>query len=201
MAAIIGEELLATEAAAGESAAAAESESSSTAFKQDSKPPGSLWGNNSDVQSAVSTGAGLISTVTSIVSTAYNIYRQDRKLKIESNENLKDRYRAGIVFMGQENRDQLVRLGRIPAYYSTSNIKSLLRRGIMPIGWNSEMAIEQGFAHEVMVQEQKKVTDRKTKHFLQRERSKYQLQKSLGALDNLRDRLKTRKILEYYNQQ
>ena len=67
----------------------------------------------------------------------------------------KDRYRAGIVFRGRENRDQLVRSNQMPAYYSTSNIKSLLRRGIMPFGWNSEMAVEQGFGQEVFAQEQK----------------------------------------------
>ena len=237
MAAVIGEELLATEAAAGEAAAtestaaesaatteglAGESEaytgrgvpgnrylgeegsdasSSSSAFKADRRPKGFSWNNFYNSQAVVNTAGGVLQGVTQLIADTYNNYRKDKDLQLNARESLKDRYRAGIVFIGQENRDKLVRENRMPAYYSTSNIKSLLRRGIMPFGWNSEMAIEQGFGKEIMAQEQKSVITKNAKHILQQQREKLELRKSLGELKNLRDRFKTRKILEYYGQQ
>ena len=245
MAAVIGEELLASEAAAGAEAGAAEGgqfqysggglgganyggigggplgfegfgvnpevtaqysgvglpehplygETSSSAFKSDTKPRGLSWQNFYNASAAVGTAGGILQGITQTIADTYNNYRKDKRLKINSREDLKDRYRAGIVFIGQENRDNLVRSNRMPAYYSTSNIKSLLRRGIMPFGWNSEMAIEQGFGQEVFAQEQKAVTERNSKEFLQREKDKIKLRRSLGELQNLRDKLKTRKML------
>ena len=233
MAAIVGEELLASEAAgaevgAVESGLASESSavnelsgpsyrgfgvpenpylgeeesatSSSSAFKSDTKPKGSSWGKYYNYKDLITTGAGIAQGITQTIETIYNNYRQDKQLKTNSRENLKDRYRAGIVFIGKENRDQLVRSNKMPAYYSTNNIKSLLRRGIMPFGWNSEMAIEQGFGKEIYAQEQKAVTNRNAKELVQRNKDKYQLQRSLGELKNLREKLKTRKLLQYYSQ-
>ena len=256
MAAIVGEELLATEAAAGAEAGAAEAEAGtagqfqysgggiggasygedaigfegfgynpeyagdyrgvglpdhptvgrtndiggSSAFRTDTKPRGLSWNNFFKGDAVVNIAGGALQGVTQLIANTYNNYRKDKQLNVNSSENLKDRYRAGIVFIGQENRDKLVRENRMPAYYSTSNIKSLLRRGIMPFGWNSEMAIEQGFGKEIMAQEQKAVTTRNAKHLLQQQKDKIELRKSLGELKNLRDRFKTRKILEYYHQ-
>ena len=254
MAAIVGEELLASEAAAGADAGAAESGAtqfqysggglgganygadaigfegfginpevtsqyrgvglpehprygstndigSSSAFKADAKPKGLFtWNNFYNASAVVNTVGGVLQGITQTIADTYNNYRKDKQLKLNSREGLKDRYRAGIVFIGQENRDQLVRSNKMPAYYSTSNIKSLLRRGIMPFGWNSEMAIEQGFGKEVFAQEQKAITNRNAKELVQRNKDKYQLQKSLGELKNLREKLKTRKISEYYKQ-
>ena len=223
MAAIVGEELLAGEAVAGaEAAEAVETAESaeggvggrynrgnpysktvglSSAFKEDKKPEGIFtWTNYYNAKSAIETGGDIVREATQVYSTIYNNYQEDKRLKRNARENRKDRYRAGIVFRGQEDRDQLVRSNKIPAYYSTSNIKSLLRRGIMPYGWNSEMAVEQGFGKEIFAQEQKAVTERNSNKLLKRERDKTELRKSLGELENLKNRLKTRKILEFYNQ-
>ena len=172
----------------------------SSAFRTDTKPRGLSWNTFYNTSAVVNTVGGVLQGITQTIADTYNNYRKDKQLKRNSQEDLKDRYRAGIVFIGQENRDQLVRQNRMPAYYSTSNIKSLLRRGIMPFGWNSEMAIEQGFAKEVFAQEQKAVTERNSKHFLQQQQEKTELRRSLGELKNLREKFKTRKILEYYNQ-
>ena len=174
--------------------------SSSSAFKSDTKPRGLSWQNFYNASAVVNTAGGVLQGITQTIADTYNNYRKDKRLKINSREDLKDRYRAGIVFVGQENRDQLVRQNRIPAYYSTSNIKSLLRRGIMPFGWNSEMAIEQGFGQEVFAQEQKAVTVRNSEEVVKREKDKIKLRRSLGELQNLRNKLKTRKIIEYYKQ-
>ena len=173
---------------------------SSSAFKQDTKPTGFNFGKLYNADFLVSKVGGIAQGIVQTIDTVYNNYRADKKLKINRAENTKDRYRAGIVFQGRENRDQLIRENRIPAYYSTSNIKSLLRRGIMPFGWNSEMAVEQGFGQEVFAQEQKAVSKRKSEEFLEREKDKVKLKKALGDLQNLRDKFKTRKLLAYYNQ-
>ena len=111
---------------------------SSSAFKQDTKPKGFNFYDIYNASFVVNTAGGVLQGITQTIADTYNNYRKDKQLKINSRENLKDRYRAGIVFRGRENRDHLVRSNQMPAYYSTSNIKSLLRRGIMPFGWNSE---------------------------------------------------------------
>ena len=117
----------------------------SSAFKSDTKPRSIGWGDFYNASAVINTAGGVLQGITQTIADTYNNYRKDKRLKLNAREDLKDRYRAGIVFIGQENRDKMVRENRMPAYYSTSNIKSLLRRGIMPFGWNSEMAIEQGF--------------------------------------------------------
>ena len=175
-------------------------ETSSSAFRQDTKPSGLNMNSLYNASFFVNTAGGILQGITQTIANTYNNYRSDKQLKINSRENLKDRYRAGIVFQGRENRDQLVRSNQMPAYYSTSNIKSLLRRGIMPFGWNSEMAVEQGFGQEVFAQEQKAVSKRKSEEFLQREKDKARLKRTIGDLRNLRDKFKTRKIIEYYKQ-
>ena len=178
----------------------AETESSSSAFKPDKKPRGINWGavyNLNFVNEKIGSG---LNSIVNIIGGIYGDYRNAKRLGLRKTENTKNRHRVGILFKGQENRDQLVRENKMPAYYSTSNIKDLLRKGIMPYGWNSEMAVEQGYGHEIFVQEMKKETDIKAKHFLRREKEREAIKNSLGELENLRNRFKTRKILEYYNQ-
>ena len=249
MAALVGEELLATDAEVGEGLESSETtqgrlqysggglggigyrgdaigferfgtpknyisnykvpETSSSTFKPDKKPQGffkNLLGRDPSIYDlyGVDYAQGKtekgVKEILDQVSAIYNGYRESKKYKNAIKDNADVRRRIGIVFQGKENRDQLVRSNKMPAYYSTSNIKSLLRRGIMPFGWNSEMAVEQGFAKEVFTQEQKAVSEKNSKHLLDQQRQKTELQRSLGELKNLRDRLKTRKILEYYNQ-
>ena len=142
-----------------------------------------------------------VNAIFDTINDVYNIYRSNKKLNKQGAENTVDRHRVGIVFQGQENRDQLVRSNKMPAYYSTSNIKALLRKGIMPFGWNSEMAVEQGFGQEIYMQEMKTLTEKRSKDFLRREKEKYHLRQSMGDLTNLRNRFKTRKLLEFYKQQ
>ena len=177
-----------------------EEPASSSAFRSDKKPQGFNFGPIYNADFVVGKAGQSIGQIISTINNVYGIYRSNKKLNQQSAHNTKNRYRAGIVFQGKESRDQLVRSNRMPAYYSTSNIKSLLRRGIMPFGWNSEMAVEQGFGQEVYAQEMKALTERRSKDFLRREKEKTKLQHSLGDLKNLRERFKTRKLLEYYNQ-
>ena len=252
MAALVGEELLASKAEAGVGAEAAEGEAaqgrfqysggglggaryegigfdqfgtpkgyvsdyrppstvetSSSSFTMDKKPQGflkNLFGRDPSVYDLYnvdylqSKGEKGIKEIMDQINFVYGSYRTNKKYKGIIRENADARRRIGIVFQGKENRDQLVRSNKMPAYYSTSNIKALLRKGIMPFGWNPEMAVEQGFGQEVYMQEMKSLTEKRSKEFLRRESDKVQLKQSLGDLKNLRDRFKTRKMVEYFNQ-
>ena len=183
-------------------------ETSSSAFKMDQAPQGFFERTlgrkprTSDIfyadYGAQKVGQG-IGAIFSTINNVYDIYRSNKKLHKQGVENTVDRHRVGIVFQGQESRDQLVRSNKMPAYY-TSNIRKLLRKGIMPFGWNSEMAVEQGFEQEVYMQEMKNLTAKRSKDFLRRETEKTKLRNSLGDLKNLRDKFKMRKLLDYYNQ-
>ena len=200
MASVLAAEELSSTAAAGESTSAFEADSSINApsieldgeFKKDS-------GNN-----ALLGGFGLsevgkgVDSVINVINDAYNIYRANKKVGKENKDNILNRHRAGIIFRNKENRDQLVREGLIPAYYSKSNIKDLIRKGVLPFGWNKEI-IEQGFGEDVFIHEMKIKTSEKSKKFLQNEIRKRKLKNSIGEIQNLRDRLKTRKLLEYYS--
>ena len=183
-------------------------ELSSSAFKMDEAPQGfikSLFsGKNQNrffnADYAVSRVGQGVTGVISAIGTIYKIYRSNKKLHKQDVDNAIDRHRAGIVFRGEENRDQLVRSNQVPAYYSTSNIKKLLREGLMPFGWNREMAVEQGFGQEIYAQEMKMVTVNRSKDFLRRAEEKKALRDTLGDLKNLRDKFKARKLVEYYSQ-
>ena len=173
---------------------APEEESGSGGFQKDK-------GNN-----ALLGGFGLqqvgqgINGIFSIINNAYDIYRANKKVGKASKDNTLNRHRAGIVFQNKENRDQLVREGLIPAYYSTSNIQFLIRKGVLPFGWNKDMAVEQGFGKDVYIHEMKIKTADKSKHFLEEEIRKRKLKNAVGEIENLKDRFKTRKMLEFYSQ-
>ena len=141
-----------------------------------------------------------IDQVFAAVNNIYNDYRQAKELNRQGRANKRDRYSIGIVFNASESRDDLVNKNKIPAYYSNSNIRALLREGIMPFGWNAEMAIEQGFGPEIYTMELKNKSDEKSQEFLHRESTKAHLKATVGDLKNLRDRLKTRKLIQYYSQ-
>ena len=182
---------------------------SSSAFTQDRAPQGAFerilgrppkttdvfYADYAGTKSSQLTGA-----IFGIINDIYDIYRTDKQLDKQEAENRNDRYKIGIVFNGRESRDDLIKKNKIPAYYSTSNIKSLLRKGIMPFGWNSEMAVEQGFGKEIYIQELKKKSDEKSQDFLHRAKIRSHLKSTIGDVENLRDRLKTRKLIEYYSQ-
>ena len=199
MASVLAAEELST--AAGETTAG----ESSASFTSDSQvnAPGEFKNDDSN-NNAILGGFGLsevgkgVSSVINIINDAYNIYRANKKVGKENKDNILNRHRAGIVFQNKENRTQLVREGLIPAYYSKSNIKNLISKGILPFGWNKEMAIEQGFGEDVFIHEMKSKTSETSKMFLQNEIRQRKLKNSVGELQNLKERLKTRKILSFY---
>ena len=141
--------------------------------------------------------------VSAIFGFINNVYDMDRTgyLLHEQGKNLRrDRYSLGILFNDKENREDMIGRGKIPAYYSTKNIKNLLRDGIMPFGWNAEMAVQQGFGEDIAAQETRNKTREESNEFLHRESVKAHLKATEGDLKNLRNRLKTRKLVQYYSQ-
>ena len=193
MAAILAEEATAAGAGAGESISEGSTKQAGD-FKKGAADNALLGGFGVN-----EVGKG-IGSVISVINDAYEIYRTNKKLGKQERDNTLNRYRAGIVFQDKENRDQLVTENLIPAYYSSSNIKYLIRRGILPFGWNKDMAVEQGFGKEVFIHEMRLKTEENSKEFLRREEEKEKLKNSLGEIQNLKNRFKTRKLLEYYNQ-
>ena len=178
-----------------------------TIFERDEKPADSirdLVGHNalenlfySDF-AAYKTGQG----IDQLFSEVKNIYQTKRnKLEVERHGKQIDRNRRvlGIVYDG-ESRDNLVANNKLPAYYSTSNIQRLLRNGIMPVGWNEEMAVQQGFGKEISNVKFKEETKNKAREFLRRETTKAHVKATEGDLKNLRNRLKSRKLAQYFSQ-
>ena len=147
---------------------------------------------------AVKTGQGL-DQLFSEIKNIYNTRRAGIEINRHGKQIVRDRRVLGIV-LSNENRDDLIAKNKIPAYYSTSNIKRLLRDGVMPFGWNAEMAVQQGFGDEVNQIELKNKTKEQSNEFLHRETVKAHLKATEGDLKNLRNRLKARKLVQYYSQ-
>ena len=178
-----------------------------SSFRTDATPKGGVrnaLGNNAVEDlfytdyAASKTGQGL----DQIFSEIKNIYGTRRdKIEISRHGKQVDRNRRvlGIVLKG-ENRDELIKTNRLPAYYSTANIRRLLRNGIMPFGWNEEMAVQQGFGDDISKVNFKEKTKDQSHEFLQRETTKAHLKATEGDLKNLRNRLKSRKLIQYYSQ-
>ena len=136
---------------------------------------------------------GFINNIYDMNRTGHELHQQGKNLR-------RDRYSLGILFNDKENREDMIAKGKIPAYYSTKNIKNLLRDGIMPFGWNAEMAVQQGFGEDIAAQETRNRTREESNEFLHRESVKAHLKATEGDLKNLRNRLKTRKLVQYYSQ-
>lgn len=76
-------------------------------------------------------------------------FAKDIIKNIHDNEDRRrQRYYLGILYPN-ESRDLLVTQGRIPAVYSTRNIKMNLKEGNLPKNWGEVTAILQGFGPEV----------------------------------------------------
>lgn len=125
----------------------------------------------------------------------YDTVRVFKKANEEDDERRTNRYRAGIVYPN-ENRNVLITKGLIPAYYSTSNIKDLLRANVLPFGWSELTAVAQGFADEVKAGEYRKrnvLDSKRLKEEINRERD---INKNLNTLDYFDSKLRTLKAIE-----
>ncbi len=98
-------------------------------------------------QLADSLGKGL-KEVAGLAVSIYSLIRSDKNLKDQDENFKRKRYLAGIVWKG-ESRNSLINDGLIPSYYSTSEIKEKLARGVLPYGWSAQTTVQQGFGSEV----------------------------------------------------
>ena len=178
-----------------------------TSFKPDYSPKGAinnLLGKNAienvfAIDYVQAKGGQGVSQIFNEVNNIYGMEREAREIGLKQRQTDRDRRVLGIVY-SNESRDKLIGANLIPAYYSTSNIKRLLRNGVMPYGWNEEMAVQQGFGDDIAKVNFKEKTKDQSEEFLQRETTKAHIKATEGDLKNLRNRLKTRKLIQYYSQ-
>lgn len=176
--AVLAEEGGAAEAAEGEGA-----------FTEDSEENASSQG--VDVE-------GLIKAFGQVLGMAVNIYETVRLFKNSKNEDadmVRQRRGAGIVYPN-ENRLDLVKSGRIPAYYSGSNIRLLLRDNVLPFGWSELTAVNQGFGEEINTgrfRKRNKFDSNRLKNKLERERG---VAKNISTLELFNKKLKNHRDIE-----
>ena len=178
-----------------------------TSFKSDYAPKGAvrnLLGKNAienifAIDYVQAKGGQGVAQIFNEVNNIYGMEREAREIGLQQRQTDRDRRVLGIVY-ANESRDKLIGANLIPAYYSTSNIKRLLRNGVMPYGWNEEMAVQQEFGDDIAKVNFKEKTKDQSEEFLQRETTKAHIKATEGDLKNLRNRLKTRKLIQYYAQ-
>ena len=178
-----------------------------TSFKSDFAPKGAvrnLLGKNAienifAIDYVQAKGGQGVAQIFNEVNNIYGMEREAREIGLQQRQTDRDRRVLGIVY-DNESRDKLIGANLIPAYYSTSNIKRLLRNGVMPYGWNEEMAVQQGFGDDISKVNFKEKTKDQSEEFLQRETTKAHIKATEGDLKNLRNILKTRKLIQYYSQ-
>ena len=123
--------------------AAGEAEGGESEFlKQDSKENATSGGVNGDEV------AKFIGSAVSLALAINDLVRNIKDNKIEDKEQLRYRYSVGILYPG-ENRDAIVKQGKVSPYYSSSSIRDLLRKEKLPYGWSETATVEQGFGKEV----------------------------------------------------
>ena len=178
-----------------------------TSFKPDYSPKGAinnLLGKNAienifAIDYVQAKGGQGVAQIFNEVNNIYGMERESKEIGLKQRQTDRDRRVLGIVY-SNESRDKLIGANLLPAYYSTSNIKRLLRNGVMPYGWNEEMAVQQGFGDDIAKVNFKEKTKDQSEEFLQRETTKAHIKATEGDLKNLRNRLKTRKLIQYYSQ-
>jgi hypothetical protein len=193
MAAIIGLEVAGAEAAGAETAEASEAGSAKSAFKADSSENASAKG--VDLQ-----GLGKLAGETlTLVMTILNFVRSEKRGRDEEQERKDNRHRAGIVFDPEESRLTLVRNGQIPAYYSSSNIRSLLADNKLPYGWSEETSINQGFGPEIRAGEFRRRNKDQIDNINKYYDDRLALTKQLVSIDSLDKRLRLNRALQQLN--
>lgn len=165
------------------------SEESEAAFTQDSKS--NAASKNVDVEGL----AKLIQGPLSLALAITDIARSEKRGAQETANRRDDRYRTGIVY-DTESRIDLTNEGRIPSYFSRSNIIGLLARNVLPYGWNVETAVEQGFGSEIRAGEFRKQSEEQSGRIIDRLRKEREVRQSIEGANNLRKKLRLNRHLE-----
>lgn len=161
-----------------------------SAFKQDSLANAKAQGVDfSGFGKIAGEGIGLVVKIVELV-------RDFQRGKAESDERRKQRYSAGIVYSPEENRDNLIRRGEIPAYYSSSNIRALLSDNLLPHGWSNEVAIGQGFLNEIRAGEFRVKNKAQAEEILSEFDAKRKIRQQVASVEALDKRLRLNKALQ-----
>lgn len=103
------------------------------------------------VANAVSGGVNFVGEALSLASAVLSLVATVKRGK-EAAADIKDqRYAVGILTPTEDRRD-LLRKGLIPPYYSTTNIRRLIRSDLLPAGWTTTTLVGQDFGPEVDLQ-------------------------------------------------
>lgn len=169
-------------------AEALEGEEAGAAFEEDSETNASSKGVN--VSKLKLIGEGI-----KIGLAIFDLVRKVLKASEEADDRRRKRYAAGVLYPG-ENRDKLIIDADVPAYYSTSNIKKLLRNNILPYGWSQATAVNQGFGDEISAGLFRKMNNERSQR-LKEEEVRERTLRSQKAKDYLFNKsLRNRRMLE-----
>lgn len=168
----------------------AESGQAQSAFKMDSEE-------NAQSQGVDFSSLGKIAGETvGLVVKILDFVRSERKTKEEDEERKKQRYSAGIVYSPEENRELLIRQGKIPAYYSTSNIRGLLNDNLLPRGWSTEVAVNQGFFNEIRAGEFRAKNKKAAEDILAQYDTRRKIRQQAATVEALDRRLRLNRALQ-----
>lgn len=187
MAALLAVEGIEAVESAGAMSEAGQAES---AFKMDSLENAQAQGVDfSSLGKIAGEGVGLVVKIIDFV-------RSVRKTREEDEERQKQRYSAGIVYSPEENRDMLIKQGKIPAYYSTSNIRALLNDNLLPRGWSNEVAVNQGFFNEIRAGEFRVKNKKAAEAMLAEYDTRRKLRQQSATMDTLDRRLRLNRAIQ-----
>jgi len=166
-------------------AEATEAEESEEVFKQDSKENAGSQGVNYEGLAKL-IGLGL---------SIKDLIRNEKKGAEEVEDRRIRRYALGIVYPS-ESRDDLTAKGSIPAYFSKSNIRDLIRKSKLPYGWSIETAVNQGFGNEIRSMLFKKSLMNDSDELSGRIRRERELRRAIQGSENIQKKLRLNKFLE-----
>jgi hypothetical protein len=155
-------------------------------FEQDSKSSAESQGVNYE-------GIGKLISLGVAIN---DLIRNEKKGSEETEERKNKRFSLGIVYPS-ESRDDLIRKGLIPPYFSKSAIRSLIQDMKLPYGWSVETTVNQGFGKEIQSMMFKKSMDKQSSELVERLRREKELRQALNSFEDIRKKLRLHKFLEY----
>ena len=114
-----------------------------------------------DNQAVIQAGIKNIGEAIALASSIYKLVLSFKAGDQLTKDLKKDRYKVGLLFPG-EDRDALVRSGEVNGYYSTDNIRSLIKLNKTPATWSVQQTTLQGFADEIRDQ---RLLNSRQRHF------------------------------------
>jgi len=170
---------------AAEATEASEAGEAEEVFEQDSKENAGSQGVNYEGFAKV-IGLGM---------SIKDLIRNEQKGAEEEEDRRIRRYALGIVYPS-ESRDDLTAKGLIPAYFSKSNIRDLIKKSKLPYGWSVETTVNQGFGNEIRSMLFRKSPKNDSDELLGRIRRERELRRAIQGSENIQKKLRLNKFLE-----